>query len=180
MTRVQDYLAPGGFLIILVPAHQFAYSEFDKTIGHYRRYNKKTLRNAVPQSLLIKRIIYLDSMGLLASIANKYSLKQNYPTQKQISFWDKVMVRISKFTDLLINYHTGKTLMTILQKPWTQWKTESFGLLHSFLYWSFSISAMDWIHSILQISAGWWHPCRIGEHITWDFIFFKQNPGISH
>jgi len=117
LRRVQDYLAPGGYLIILVPAHQFVYNQFDKSIGHYRRYNKKMLRKAVPQSLQLKRIIYLDSVGLLASIANKYSLKQNYPTMKQISFWDKVMVRISKFTDFLINYQTGKSLIAIWQKP---------------------------------------------------------------
>lgn len=117
LAQVENYLAPGGHLIILVPAHQFAYSQFDKTIGHYRRYNKKMLRKVVPQELQLKRIIYLDSMGLLASIANKYSLKQNYPTMKQITFWDKVMVRISRFTDFLINYQTGKTLIAIWQKP---------------------------------------------------------------
>ncbi|HLL44253.1 MAG TPA: methyltransferase domain-containing protein, partial [Segetibacter sp.] len=31
------YLKEGGYLIVLVPAYNFLYNEFDKAIGHYRR-----------------------------------------------------------------------------------------------------------------------------------------------
>ena len=34
-------LKKNGNLIIHVPAFQFLYSDFDKYVGHYRRYNKK-------------------------------------------------------------------------------------------------------------------------------------------
>lgn len=38
-------LKPGGFLILLVPAHPFLYGEIDRSIGHFRRYTKKELLN---------------------------------------------------------------------------------------------------------------------------------------
>ena len=109
-------LAPGGHLIVLVPAHQFLFSPFDKAIGHYRRYNKKLLRNTAPQNLKLVAIKYLDSCGLFASVVNKFFLKQKYPTLKQIKFWDKTMVRVSYFTDKLSAYRIGKTVVGVWKK----------------------------------------------------------------
>src|SRR5919108_2757256 len=41
------YLAPNGVFLILVPAHQWLFSPFDRAIGHHRRYNKKMLTAVV-------------------------------------------------------------------------------------------------------------------------------------
>jgi SAM-dependent methyltransferase len=41
------HLAPGGYLILNVPAGQWAYSEYDRAVGHVRRYMIRTLREAV-------------------------------------------------------------------------------------------------------------------------------------
>lgn len=115
LERAKKLLMPGGYLIILVPAHQSLYSEFDKAIGHYRRYNKRMLLAAAPSELTLVKIRYLDSCGLLASMINKHFLKQNYPTIQQIKFWDSVMVRFSKVTDLFTGYSLGKTVVGIWQ-----------------------------------------------------------------
>ena len=45
------YLKPGGHLIILSPAFQFLFSPFDKAVGHYRRYTKKSLKNISPSEM---------------------------------------------------------------------------------------------------------------------------------
>jgi hypothetical protein len=37
-------LAPGGRLVINVPAHQWLWSAADESLGHVRRYNRKLLR----------------------------------------------------------------------------------------------------------------------------------------
>ena len=34
-------LNKNGYLIIMVPAFQYLYSEYDKSIGHFRRYEKQ-------------------------------------------------------------------------------------------------------------------------------------------
>ena len=36
-------LAPGGNLVILVPAYQWLYNRFDRELHHYRRYTRKSL-----------------------------------------------------------------------------------------------------------------------------------------
>lgn len=111
-----QFLKPRGTLIIVVPAHNFLFSPFDKSIGHFRRYNKKMLNGILPKNLEVVKLNYLDSMGMIASLANKMLLKQNYPTINQILLWDKKIVPLSKHIDRLTNYRIGKSLLFIGRK----------------------------------------------------------------
>jgi SAM-dependent methyltransferase len=43
LAAIHDVLAPGGRLLLLVPAHEFLMSPFDRTVGHLRRYAKPQL-----------------------------------------------------------------------------------------------------------------------------------------
>lgn len=116
LVRATQLLAEGGFLIVLVPAHQYLYNEFDKAIGHFRRYDKKMLKGAAPSGVHLIKMRYLDSGGLLASLVNKYFLKQSYPTVKQIRFWNKWIIPVSRVVDVILSFSTGKTLTAIWQK----------------------------------------------------------------
>lgn len=110
------YLKPGGKLVVLVPAHQFLYSPFDKAIGHYRRYDKGMMKAISPSELKTKTIFYLDSVGLLASTANKLFLKQSYPTLQQVKTWDNLLVPVSTLLDPIIGRSIGKTVVGIWEK----------------------------------------------------------------
>jgi len=96
LEKVASFLNKGGKMIIIVPSWQFLYSDFDKSIGHNVRYNKKLLNSVIPNSLTNIDMIYLDSVGLLASLMNKVVLKQTLPTEKQIMFWDNKIIPFSK------------------------------------------------------------------------------------
>lgn len=110
-------LNPSGNLIVLAPAHPSLMSPFDRAIGHYRRYNKKTLRQIAPTELQLEKIMYLDSVGCLASVANRYLLQQSLPKPNQIQFWDRRMVPVSRILDPLTGYRLGKTIVAIWKKP---------------------------------------------------------------
>ena len=116
LQRAVGFLKPNGHIIILVPAHQYLYSAFDKAIGHFRRYDKKMLKSVIPGDLKQIDLRYLDSVGLFASLANKWFLKQEYPGLKQIKFWDNYIIPVSTFTDRILFYSVGKTLTGIWQK----------------------------------------------------------------
>lgn len=116
LNKASQYLEKDGVILIIVPAHQFLYSPFDKAIGHYRRYSVKRTKQAVPSDLKILKAIYLDSVGLAASMANKLFLKQSYPTLKQVLFWDRTMVPVSKLADQLLFHSVGKSVLLIAQK----------------------------------------------------------------
>ena len=110
------HLNVGGKIIIHSPAHNFLYSPFDKSIGHFRRYNKKMLRNLILPNLREEKLIYLDAVGFFASLGNRFLLNSDLPTPNQIAIWDKVLVRLSKKIDPLLLHTWGKSIMGVWSK----------------------------------------------------------------
>lgn len=109
-------LRDGGHLIVLAPAHNWLFSPFDGAIGHFRRYTRKSLVDAGPASLRLVRAFYLDSVGMLASLANKVALRAAYPTEAQIRFWDSRLVPASHVIDRLTRQRVGRTVIAIWEK----------------------------------------------------------------
>lgn len=116
MARASHHLRAGGHLIVLSPAHQWLYTPFDKAIGHYRRYTKRSLAALTPPNLSVVRIKYLDAVGLFASLANRLILNSTMPTRKQIAFWDNYMVSLSRFLDPLLIYSVGKSVVGVWRR----------------------------------------------------------------
>lgn len=117
LRRTVTHLRPGGALIVLAPAYPWLYSDFDRAIGHQRRYTKATMIKAIPLGLTQEALIYLDSVGLLTSAANRLLLRQSMPTSRQILLWDRVLVPLSRIADPLLRYSFGKSLLGVWRKP---------------------------------------------------------------
>jgi SAM-dependent methyltransferase len=116
LARAASHLKPNGTLAILAPAFPWLFTPFDAAIGHYRRYTKNSLRSIAPASLRETKCIYLDSVGLLASLGNKLFLRSPVPSKVQIQFWDRAMVPISMYADRALNHAIGKSILGIWQK----------------------------------------------------------------
>lgn len=116
LQRAAQLLQKNGVLVVVAPAHQWLYSPFDKAIGHFRRYNKATLRAISPTGLRLKEFYYLDSAGMFASIGNLLILKKSQPTVSQIALWDNWLVPVSTTLDRLFGYRIGKTIVSIWEK----------------------------------------------------------------
>ncbi|MGB3403680.1 MAG: class I SAM-dependent methyltransferase [Microcoleaceae cyanobacterium] len=110
------HLKNNGSLIVLAPAHQYLFTPFDTAIGHYRRYNKQMLKAILPEDIEVIKLVYLDCVGLLASLANKLLLQQSQPTLKQIQLWDQLMVPLSIKLDPMIRNKLGKSILLIGKK----------------------------------------------------------------
>jgi SAM-dependent methyltransferase len=117
LRRAARHLKPGGRLVVLAPAWQFLFSEFDTAVGHYRRYNKHMLKAVGPQQLRLAELYYLDSFGLLLSLGNRCILRHALPTARQIQFWDRFVVPCSRWIDPLIAHKLGKTVVAVWENP---------------------------------------------------------------
>ena len=121
ITAAARHLKSGGHLIVLSPAHQFLYTPFDKAIGHFRRYSRSSLSTVVaPTGLEPVRAFYLDSVGTAASFANKMFLHSPMPSQKQIIFWDRVLVPLSRVSDKATFGKLGKSIVGVWRKGFTK------------------------------------------------------------
>ncbi len=117
MKRAAGHLKRNGVLIILAPAHQWLYAPFDEAIGHYRRYSKASLAAATPVELKQEKLLYLDSVGLLASLASRLLLKSRMPSDAQIQFWDRCLVPCSRQLDRPLGYRVGKSVLGVWRQP---------------------------------------------------------------
>lgn len=103
----------GGYLVILSPAHQNLFSDFDRAVGHYRRYNRRMMKEFRCASAELVRLRYLDSVGLGASLANSMLLRRAMPSENQIFVWDKCMIPLSRVLDPILCHSVGRSILGI-------------------------------------------------------------------
>jgi len=115
LRRAAAHLRDKGRLAVLSPAHPWLFSPFDTAIGHYRRYRRRSLKRAAEgiASLRLERLWYLDGCGFFASAANRLLLRQSMPTLRQILFWDRFLVPLSRVTDPLLFHRFGKSVLAV-------------------------------------------------------------------
>lgn len=115
LDRAARLLRLRGKIVVLAPAHQWLFTAFDSAIGHYRRYDRRSLRALTPHGCRLISLSYLDSVGMLASLVNRLFLRQPMPKKAQILLWDRAFVRLSRILDK-VSFHTvGKSLLAVWQ-----------------------------------------------------------------
>ena len=112
-----EKLKVGGYLVICAPAHNYMYSNFDKEIGHFRRYEMNFFDNLNLENTNVKKSFFIDSFGQLIYFLNKLIFsKEVYPTKLKIFIWDKVFIPITCIIDFLLFYKFGKNIICIIKK----------------------------------------------------------------
>jgi len=115
-------LKDGGRLGIYVPALQNLFSEIDRKVGHFRRYEKLDLENKIISAgFLIKESRYVDSLGLyIWKLINTLNLGSGLIEEgsKSLKIYDRILFPLSKFMDKIgFNRYHGKNLLLIAEKP---------------------------------------------------------------
>jgi SAM-dependent methyltransferase len=109
-------LAPGGKLILLVPAFSFLYGTMDKTYGHIRRYNKKTLRGyAAKHPLAVTKCCYMNVLGVFGWFLHGKILRRNALPQNQTIIFDKLVPLLS-LIERLLPPPLGQSLLFIAER----------------------------------------------------------------
>jgi hypothetical protein len=117
MSEAARHLAPGAHLVVLSPAFQGLYSKFDEALGHERRYAKRSLARVFPSHLERVALFYLDSLGMLLSLGNRLMLRQATPSVKQILFWDRRVIPVSRILDRLVGRSFGRSIIAVYRRP---------------------------------------------------------------
>lgn len=109
-------LSTNGHLVVLAPAHNWLFSPFDREIGHHRRYSRATLERLSGRSLSLVQSRYVDSLGLLLSLGNRWLLRRALPTARNIRFWDRRIVPWSRMIDGWLQFSVGKTVICVWRR----------------------------------------------------------------
>lgn len=114
--NAKSKLNNGGHIVIIVPAHQEIFSNLDKAVGHFRRYEKNFFKNNLLDLQLVN-LKFLDSVGYFLYYLNKIFFKnETFPSKFKIFLWDKLFTPISILIDFITNYKFGKCIVAVYKK----------------------------------------------------------------
>jgi 2-polyprenyl-3-methyl-5-hydroxy-6-metoxy-1,4-benzoquinol methylase len=113
-------LRAGGRVVVFVPAFESLRSDFDRRIGHRRRYRKSTLVEALDKAGL--RVIdarYVNSVGAIAWWTLARQLRQT-PTQSwSVRVYDKLGVPLVRRYEAAHAPAFGQSLLAVAERPGT-------------------------------------------------------------
>jgi SAM-dependent methyltransferase len=111
-------IAPGGAVVLLVPAFQALYGPIDANLGHYRRYSRRGLvQLAESAGLRIEKVRYANLPGLLGWWINARLFKMEAQSERQIAFFDRYVVPAVSCLESLAAPPLGQSLLLVARKP---------------------------------------------------------------
>lgn len=106
-------LKPGGTLIILVPAYQCLYNDFDRSLEHFRRYDKKSLKTLLVKNKLKPfKSFYFNCVGILGWFVSGRLLKNKTIPEGQMRLYN-TFVPVIKWADKMILNKLGLSVIII-------------------------------------------------------------------
>ncbi len=117
LANIYALLRPSGRLVVLVPAHMWAYGSLDKNLGHVRRYNSRQLvQLLISAGFTVTRLRYLNILGLIGWWINGKILRRSVIPRAQLQVFDYVaypFLLLEKYFPL----PGGLSLLAVAQKP---------------------------------------------------------------
>ena len=116
LMALKGRLAPGGFLVVLVPAGPWAFGPTDKRLGYYRRYSKRYSRQlAVAAKLKIGFMRYYNFIGIWGWWWNAKMGKLEGQSDTQIRIFDRWIVPLVSQIERYIRPPVGQSILIVHQ-----------------------------------------------------------------
>lgn len=116
LKNIFKLLKKSGICILLVPSHQFLYGEVDKSIRHFRRYDKnKLIRELKIQGFKILKSQRLNFLGALGWFVAGRIMKENTVKEGNIKIFNLIAPFFLPLEDLF-EPPIGTSILLIVQK----------------------------------------------------------------
>jgi SAM-dependent methyltransferase len=119
LRQIHTKLAPGGRLLVYVPAFPMLYTGMDAKVGHVRRYTRRSLTAAATAAgFTIDRCTYVDSLGFFATLLFKaIGDGSGSINRTALRLYDRLVFPVSKVVDVLMRRWLGKNLLLVARRP---------------------------------------------------------------
>lgn len=102
-----------GTIVILVPAYQGLYNRFDKNLGHYRRYTKRSLEDLISNNgFEIIHRQYFNLAGILGWYVSGNILKKETIPEGQMGLYN-MLVPLFKIIDKIVFNGAGLSVIVV-------------------------------------------------------------------
>ena len=117
LSLIHGALKEGGKCILFVPALQALYGNFDRKLGHYRRYAKADLeQKCVEAGFKIRKSTYFDFAGVLPWFVKYRLLKSEDIGGGAVELYDRLVVPVFKRIEAVVRVPIGKNILLIGEK----------------------------------------------------------------
>jgi len=111
-------VVPGGRIVLWVPAYMQLYGEFDRKVGHWRRYTPKTIRIAVESAgLTVERVRPVNFLGGLAWWLAVRRGGAGAPNRRLVWLYDNIVVPISRAVERIVRPPFGQSVLCVVRVP---------------------------------------------------------------
>lgn len=118
LRQIYDRLVPGGHLVIWVPAFQLLYSDFDRRIGHNRRYRLRPLRSLVQQSgYEVVQSSYANAPGWVSWLLFCRLFRATPTDGAAPRIYDRYAVPVIRRIESVIRPPFGQSVFLVARKP---------------------------------------------------------------
>lgn len=116
IANCKKLLKNGGILIILVPAYQWLFCNFDTELEHFRRYTQKSLKKIITKNQFkINKTFYFNVIGILGWLLSGKILKKKTIPEEQMGLFN-LLVPIFKLVDAITLKKIGLSVICVSVK----------------------------------------------------------------
>ena len=118
LRRMAELTSPGGHVVIWVPGYQQLYGEFDRAVGHVRRYTPTTLRDAFERAGLAP--VEVKPVNLLGGIAWWLTVRRGGVGKQKpglVRIYDRFVVPTTRFVERRVTPPFGQSVLGVARVP---------------------------------------------------------------
>ncbi|MGH9700417.1 MAG: class I SAM-dependent methyltransferase [Candidatus Acidiferrales bacterium] len=117
LRHIHRVLAPGGHLLLFVPALPALFGSLDRAFEHFRRYTKRGLRQTLDETgFHIEQIRYFNMIGVAAWFWSGKILKRKMVPERDVRFFDRWIVPAAARLEDAWEPPLGQSLLVIAGK----------------------------------------------------------------
>jgi hypothetical protein len=93
-------LKPGGWLVLWVPAFPVLYAEFDRKVGHFRRYHLPGLTSQLSRAgFTVVKVRYANAIGAVAWLVVARLLRRTPTRRRSVELFDRYGIPVVRWIE---------------------------------------------------------------------------------
>jgi SAM-dependent methyltransferase len=105
---------PGGAVVLIVPAFQFAMSPADVATGHVRRYTKATLAAAIEAAgMTIEHMRYVNALGFIGYYMATSVFRLMPKEGPMVKLYDRLVLPVTRAAEQIVQPPFGQSVFAV-------------------------------------------------------------------
>ncbi|MEO3745290.1 class I SAM-dependent methyltransferase [Plantactinospora sp. B5E13] len=118
LRSMRGLVRPGGAIVLIVPAFEFAMGPADIATGHVRRYTKKTMRAALEEAgLQVETLHYANALGLIGYYMATNVFRLMPKEGPMVKVYDTLVLPVTKAAEQVVRPPFGQSVFAVARVP---------------------------------------------------------------